>query len=370
MNMTGQRNQSNSQARYLPFGLLGLMLVLALGLTTSVALAGLPSGLPAQAGKNQPSGQGTTTTTPSATGTVTGTLTVTATVSTTRTSTRTATVVPATSTATGTVMGTVTVTATGTVESTSTGTVVSTGTRTATGTPEATGTTTPCAGGNGRVTICHQTGNGESHTITISCSALPAHLRHGDTVGPCPVGTPRSRGNPFRDVTLSDYFYDTVLDLHDAGAVSGYADNTFRPYDTTTRSQFVKMVVLALHFPLYSGSEQHFTDVPRDHPFYVYVETSLAEGLVSGYDNGTFMPYNNVTRGQVAKVTVNAAGFDDVSTDTATFSDVPVGSAFYNYVETAYANGILNGYTDGTFQPGAQATRGQASKIIDLATSR
>ena len=31
-----------------------------------------------------------------------------------------------------------------------------------------------------KVTICHK-----GHTITISESALPAHLAHGDTVGPC-----------------------------------------------------------------------------------------------------------------------------------------------------------------------------------------
>ncbi len=34
-----------------------------------------------------------------------------------------------------------------------------------------------------KVTICHK-----GHTITISRSALPAHLAHGDTVGPCPSG--------------------------------------------------------------------------------------------------------------------------------------------------------------------------------------
>jgi len=37
----------------------------------------------------------------------------------------------------------------------------------------------------GKVTICHRTGNGESHTITVSRNALPAHLRHGDTIGAC-----------------------------------------------------------------------------------------------------------------------------------------------------------------------------------------
>ena len=35
-----------------------------------------------------------------------------------------------------------------------------------------------------KVTICHRTGSG-SVTITVSRSALPAHLAHGDTVGGC-----------------------------------------------------------------------------------------------------------------------------------------------------------------------------------------
>jgi len=34
-----------------------------------------------------------------------------------------------------------------------------------------------------KVTICHK-----GHTITIAKAALPAHLRHGDTIGPCPGG--------------------------------------------------------------------------------------------------------------------------------------------------------------------------------------
>lgn len=40
--------------------------------------------------------------------------------------------------------------------------------------------------GDKKVTICHKTGSSKSVTITISRNALPAHLRHGDTVGPCP----------------------------------------------------------------------------------------------------------------------------------------------------------------------------------------
>ena len=39
----------------------------------------------------------------------------------------------------------------------------------------------------GKITICHHAGpHGKTVTITVSQSALAAHLRHGDTVGPCP----------------------------------------------------------------------------------------------------------------------------------------------------------------------------------------
>jgi ABC-type sugar transport system substrate-binding protein len=39
-----------------------------------------------------------------------------------------------------------------------------------------------------KVTICHHTGSEKNPfvTITVSRNALPAHLAHGDTLGPCP----------------------------------------------------------------------------------------------------------------------------------------------------------------------------------------
>jgi hypothetical protein len=53
----------------------------------------------------------------------------------------------------------------------------------------------------------------------------------------------------------------------------------------------------------------------------------------------------------------------------ASFSDVPAGSSFYTYIETAYANQILSGYTDGTFHPNLPATRGEMARIIMLAST-
>jgi hypothetical protein len=53
-----------------------------------------------------------------------------------------------------------------------------------------TGTTvTSTTPGQRRVVICHKTGSrtNPQHTITVGQPAVAAHLRHGDTLGPCPA---------------------------------------------------------------------------------------------------------------------------------------------------------------------------------------
>jgi hypothetical protein len=50
----------------------------------------------------------------------------------------------------------------------------------------------------GKVTICHHT-HSQKHpfvTITVSRNALPAHLRHGDTIGPCPAASTAKKAAP------------------------------------------------------------------------------------------------------------------------------------------------------------------------------
>src|SRR5690349_3380532 len=43
-----------------------------------------------------------------------------------------------------------------------------------------------------------------------------------------------------------------------------------------------------------------FTDVPSSNPFYPYVRCLACRGIVSGYADGTFRPGAAVTRGQLA----------------------------------------------------------------------
>lgn len=236
----------------------------------------------------------------------------------------------------------------------------------------------PCA--TGSVTPTGTPGPATSTpTATRTATATPTRTP-GPSATPCSIS--------FADVTPSDYFYTPVLYLACHGVISGYSDGTFRPYDNTTRGQVAKMATLAFGLPITTPAAGGFTfaDVPVGSTFFAYVETVAARGIVGGYacggtnpqtgraescDSGSrpyYRPGNFVTRGQFSKITVVTAmqtrGWTLINPPTASFSDVPVGSTFYQYVETAACHGIVGGYSDGTFRPADNATRGQISKIV------
>jgi len=97
-------------------------------------------------------------------------------------------------------------------------------------------------------------------------------------------------------------------------------------------------------------------------------------GIVSGYSDGTFRPNNEVTRGQLAKIVSNSAGFTE-SPDPQIFEDVPAANTFYQWINRLARRGHMSGYPCGGvgepclsgkpyFRPQNNVTRGQSAKIV------
>ena len=193
---------------------------------------------------------------------------------------------------------------------------------------------------------------------------LPTNTGTPGVPSPVPTGFPTACPITFADVTPTDWFYVAVRWIVCGGFASGYSDNTFRPYNNTTRGQLSKIVVLANLWTPNANGGPHFSDVPTNNPFYVYIETAYNRGVISGYADGTFRWGNNVTRGQLAKIVVLSRGWTINTGGGPHFTDVPTSNAFYPYIETAYNRDVIAGYADGTFRWGSNATRAQLSKII------
>jgi subtilisin family serine protease len=118
-----------------------------------------------------------------------------------------------------------------------------------------------------------------------------------------------------------------------------------------------------------------FTDVPETNTFYANIKCLACKGILGGYSDGTFRPNNDITRGQIAKVVSNAAGFNEAA-GTQIYEDVPSSNTFYVWINRLSMRGHMGGYPCGGtgepcgdrdrpyFRPNANATRAQLAKIV------
>jgi len=115
----------------------------------------------------------------------------------------------------------------------------------------------------------------------------------------------------FDDVQSSDWYYDAVQTLAEKGIISGYDDGTFRPLENVNRDGFATMMVKTLNLNLEKPSNPWFEDVNKDHWAYKYVETS--KYYMTGYaSNGDyyFKPEDNAVREDMAVALVKALKYD------------------------------------------------------------
>ncbi|OWY59530.1 hypothetical protein B7486_74080, partial [cyanobacterium TDX16] len=89
-----------------------------------------------------------------------------------------------------------------------------------------------------------------------------------------------------------------------------------------------------------------FPDVPPSHPFHPEITWAAGEGIVQGYDDGTFRPSAAVTRQAMAAFLHRFAGAPASTPTSPTFTDVSLGHPFSAEVEWLAGEGIAEGYAD------------------------
>jgi sugar lactone lactonase YvrE len=164
----------------------------------------------------------------------------------------------------------------------------------------------------------------------------------------------------FKDVPSTAWYKTHVDKLVLKKIVSGYADNTFKPNSNITRAEFSKMLCLVLGWTTVGTSNPSFPDVALANWSSPYIETMKANGVLSGYPDGTFGPNRTITRGEIAAA---IARIKRLSPVVAIFTDAN-GYWANGQIGACAKMGIISGYTDGTFKPNGAATRAEAAKLI------
>lgn len=184
-----------------------------------------------------------------------------------------------------------------------------------------------------------------------------------DPVAPVAPDKPDNPDTPSKLSDISNHWAKAeITALCEKGIVAGYPDGTFRPENTLTRAEFIKMLVCAVSAPqTYTGG---FSDVFAGEWYAAYVQAAVSGGIASGYPNGTFCPNSPVTREEAAKMLALLIKNDKGGGDLSAFTDSgDISPWAAEFMQKAVANGIFKG-TDGALMPKAQLTRAMAAAVI------
>ena len=108
-----------------------------------------------------------------------------------------------------------------------------------------------------------------------------------------------SQSSDYSDVTATKWFNNAVCTLSNGGIITGYADGTFKPNGNITRAEFATMAV-RFFSASYEG-ESLFPDIDQ-HWAKDYINTAAYEGLINGYEDGTFRPNQPITRAEAMAI--------------------------------------------------------------------
>lgn len=164
--------------------------------------------------------------------------------------------------------------------------------------------------------------------------------------------------NPFVDVPEGAYFEDAVIWASENGITSGRTANTFDPYGVCTRAHAVTFLWRAAGSPAPVSDVMPFTDVPVGSYYYDAVLWAMEMGITVGTTDTTFSPDQYCTRAHIVTFLWRAQG-KPASSAVNVFTDVAANAYYTNAVLWAVENGITLGTTATTFSPNVACTRAQ-----------
>lgn len=180
---------------------------------------------------------------------------------------------------------------------------------------------------------------------------------------------------------LADGVYEVVpndsIDIRlsaDSSYVAGYEDGTFLPQNNMTRAEAITTLarLIADESKFKPIIKSGYNDVAEDAWYSPYIGLFEKLGYLKGLeDNGNIKPNERITRGEFCYLISGA--FPVVSAKTSgvkEFSDVPEKYPFKDAVSLAGFQGIVGGYEDGTFRPDNLVTRAEVVTMINRMIGR
>lgn len=124
------------------------------------------------------------------------------------------------------------------------------------------------------------------------------------------------------------------------------------------------LTVLTVSLPASAATASQFTDVKQESWYYEAVDYAAQNGIMNGVSVDTFAPENNITRADFVTILGRYVGVDTSFYKGSDFSDVNADTYFAPYIKWASEIGIVGGIGQNKFGPYSPITREQVAKIF------
>ena len=169
---------------------------------------------------------------------------------------------------------------------------------------------------------------------------------------------------PFKDVPEGYWCRSEVDYVWKHDLMKGITNDTFAPNASMTRAMFATVLYRMKGCPSVEGLSEPFTDVDENYWAYDAIVWAYNVGVTTGVTATTFEPGNNITRAQLVTMMYRYENSPAVS-GVLTFTDsADIAVPYRAAVLWATRNGIVNGYENGSFRPNGTASRGHMAAIL------
>lgn len=172
--------------------------------------------------------------------------------------------------------------------------------------------------------------------------------------------------NVFKDA-VNHWAADEIERAASLGIINGYEDGTFRPDHGVTRAQFIAMLMKIVQAPAQTTAAKNFSDLDAAKWAEDAIMRASHMGIVKGYADGSFRPNESITRAQMAVIIAYVLQTEqaEITDITASFTDEDIIPAWeMQAVQQVADAGIMNGRSDGRFEPQGTASRAEAVTVL------
>lgn len=207
-------------------------------------------------------------------------------------------------------------------------------------------------------------GGGGGSSISMPATVITTNTPNADN-------TVVAKKQLYPDVPVEHWAYDGIRYLSAVDAVSGYEDSTFKPNNQITRSEFVKILMVAFEIEIPTIGEEDelpFADIAATDWFTPYFVAANNAGVVLG-DGGNANPDVLISRQEIAVMIDRVVKMQDKvlpkTNGLVRFDDdADIADWAYGAISKMQIADIINGDGSGNFLPKANATRAESAKMI------